>query len=566
MPPRDLVAFCRLLVLCSASAAWGQGPVPAERPGPPRLEPPRLEPTPRQPDFVLPDAATLAPGERLSSGLQLTVSRFEITGSTVFADAQLAELAAPFLQRPIGSEELEELRLRLTRLYVNAGYINSGAVIPDQDVRDGVVAIRIVEGELGEVAVGGEHRFDPDWVAAKLKLGAGKPLNISTLQERMQLMLQDPQYQRINAELAPGDRLGVGVLRVAVAEAPRHTLGLSFANNRSPSVGSNRLELLGAVRNLLGRADAWTLRLGKTRGIADYALNAAVPVTIHDTQLTLRHDRNSAAVIEAPFDRLDIDSRSATSEIGLRQPVYRTLQQSLALAATLSLRESETRLGGVPFSFSPGVRNGRSEVSALRLSAEWLDRGRDHVFSARGVVSRGLDAFGSTVNRDGTPDSRFVTGLLQAQWVQRLSEAGAQAILRGDLQSSDKSLLPLEKFAIGGADSVRGFRENQLVRDRGWIGSAELRLPVGRLPLPALSEQPDDGRIHLALFVDAGQAWDRGGRKKFLWGAGPGVRWDVAADASAQLYWAARRKKIEGSNDDLQDRGLHFRFVVQKHF
>lgn len=553
------------------AAAWCQGLTggglePTVRPGQPRLEPPRLEPSPRQPDFVLPDASSLAPAGRLSSGLHLTVSRFDIVGSTVFTDERLAELAAPFLKRPIGSEEIEELRLRLTRLYINAGYINSGAVIPDQDVRDGVVSIRIVEGELGEVAVGGEHRFNPDWVGAMLKHGAGRPLNISSLQERMQLMLQDPQFERINAELAPGDRLGVGVLRVAVTEAPRHTLGLSLANNRSPSVGSNRFELLGAVRNLLGRADSWTLRLGRSRGIADHALNVAIPVTAHDSLLTLRHEKNTAAVIEAPFDRLDIDSRSVTREIGLRQPVYRTPQQSLALAVSLSLRESETRLGGVPFSFSPGVRNGRSEVSALRLSAEWLDRGQNHVFSVRGVVSKGLDAFGSTINPDGTPDSRFVTGLLQAQWVHRLTEKGAQAILRGDVQSSDSSLLPIEKFAIGGADSVRGFRENQLVRDKGWMGSAEVRFPVGRLPIPGLSRLPDDGKMYLALFADAGQAWDKDNRKQLLWSAGPGVRWEVAADAHAQLHWAARRKKIEGSNSDLQDRGIHFRFVVQKHF
>lgn len=550
---------------------WGQGLTsgvsPAERPGLPRLEQPKLEEMPRKPEFVLPDASSLTPRDgRLSGGQLFRVRRFNIVGSTAFSSETLEEQTTPFIDRPIGNEDLEELRLRLSRLYINAGYINSGAVIPDQEVKEGVVTIQIVEGVLGEVVVGGEHRFNPGFVSDRLKLGAGQPLKISSLQERMQLMLQDPQFERINAELVPGDRLGVGVLRVAVSEAPRHTLGFSVANNRSPSVGSNRLELFGSVRNLLGRADSWAVRVGKTRGVDDHGFNVAVPVSVNDTLFTFRYDKNNSAVIEEPFDALDIDSRSKTVEIGLRHPWLRTLRQSLTLGATLSLRESETRLGGAPFSFSPGVRNGRSEVTALRFTAEWLDRGPSHVFSVRGVLSKGLGAFGATVNSDGTPDSRFVTGLLQAQWVRRLNETGTQLILRGDVQTSDSALLPLEKFAIGGADSVRGFRENQLVRDKGWIGSAEVRFPVGRLPVPGLSEQPSDGKVYLAAFVDAGQAWDRGDRKSFIWGAGPGMRWDVSADTSAQLYWAARRKHIEGNDRDLQDRGIHFRLVVQKHF
>lgn len=522
---------------------------------------------PPAPEFVLPDAGTLAPSAaRLSSGLRLTVRRFEISGSSVFSAAELEAEAAPYLNRPIDSEELEAFRLRLTQRYVAAGYINSGALIPDQEVRDGVVAIRIVEGTLDEIEIGGTHRFAPDFIRARLMPERATPLHVGALQERMQLLLQNPQIARINAELAPGVRPGASVLRAAVTEAPRHTLGVALANHRSPSVGSERLELIGAVRNLTGRGDAWTLRLGRTRGLGDFALQASLPLGAADTVATLRHERNNAAVIEPPFDALDIDSRSKTTEIGLRHPVYRDLQRSLALGAALALREAETRLGGVPFSFSPGVRNGRSEVAALRLSAEWLARGRDEVFSARAVLSRGLDAFGATVNRDGTPDSRFTAALLQAQWVRRLSETGAQLILRADAQAADAALLPLEKFAVGGADSVRGFRENRLIRDRGWAASAEWRLPVARLPLPGLTVSAEDGRVSLALFADAGRAWDKGGAGERLWGAGPGLRWDINADSYAQVYWAGLRRRAMQAGDDAQDRGVHFRLVLQKHF
>ena len=35
-----------------------------------------------------------------------------------------------------------------------------------------------------------------------------------------------------------------------------------------------------------------------------------------------------------------------------------------------------------------------------------------------------------------------------------------------------------EKFSLGGVNSVRGYRENELVSDNGVIGSMELRIPL----------------------------------------------------------------------------------------
>lgn len=560
---------CRFLLLALvlpwpvAAQVGGEGRTLA----PEHREAPKIRPSRGQLDFALPDARSLLPPEgRLSSGLAITVKRFEIIGSTVFPAETLQAEAAPYLNRPIGSEELDALRLRLTRLYVDAGYINSGAVIPDQEIRAGSVTIRIVEGRLDRIEIGGAHGFREDYLNSRLLDAPDRPFRVNTLQERMQLLLQNPQIARVNAELAPGERLGSSVLRVNVSEAPRHTLGIALANDRAPNVGSERLELFGALRNPLGRADSWTFRLGKTRGVDDVTAIGVVPLTANDTTLELRYEQNVSQVTEAPFDVLDIDSRSRSLEIGVRHPLHRTLQQTLSIGTALASRASTTYLGGERFSFSPGVTDGQSRIAALRLSADWLDRGRDYVFSARGVLSHGLATLGATRNAGDLPDARFNALLLQLQWVQRLNDAGATWQLRGDVQAARDPLFALEKFAVGGVGSVRGFRENQLMRDNGWTAAAELRWPFARLGFPGLSTQPGDGQLAAALFADVGEAWDKGGRKEKLWSAGPGIRWDIAADSHAQLYWAAARRDIAREHNDLQDRGVHFRIVMQRQF
>ena len=46
-------------------------------------------------------------------------------------------MTAPYKNRTLLTEDLERLRLALTLMYINKGYLTSGAIIPDQDVAGG---------------------------------------------------------------------------------------------------------------------------------------------------------------------------------------------------------------------------------------------------------------------------------------------------------------------------------------------------------------------------------------------------------------------------------------------
>src|SRR5262245_31999947 len=189
-----------------------QLPRPSDQPLP---APPPIVP---KPPIVLPPApAPDAPA--LSRGVRVLAKGFRFVGNTIIPEEELQAIAAPYVGRELGNAELEELRLALTRRYVEAGYVNSGAVVPDQDVSDGVITFRIVEGRLSEIVVGGANGFRAPYLQDRLALGAGPPLNVNEMQERMQLMLQDPQIANMSAELAPGVERGDAVLRVDVTEA-----------------------------------------------------------------------------------------------------------------------------------------------------------------------------------------------------------------------------------------------------------------------------------------------------------------------------------------------------------
>ena len=158
--------------------------------------------------------------------------------------------------------------------------------------------------------------------------------------------------------------------------------------------------------------------------------------------------------------------------------------------------------------------------------------------------------------------------LAQAQWVQRLGALGGHAIVRMDVQRANDTLPGHEKYSLGGVDSVRGYRKDLLVRDNGWLASAEYRHPVGHLPWSGGAGATGEGAVHLAVFVDVGRAWNRadpaGGTR--IYSIGPGVRWEPVAGMDLQAYYGKALKDVSTPTRTTQDRGLHLRFGFTRPF
>jgi hemolysin activation/secretion protein len=550
-----------------------------QRPGSTRRQPLPEYRTPQPSAPLEAPAPEQAPeSERLSGLPRFFVKKFRISGNTAFSDRELAAIVAPYENRQVNSEELQELRHKLTLHYVNNGYINSGAVIPDQEVKDNIVEIRIIEGTLTRIDVAKTGWLRESYVQKRIALEQGAPLEIRKLQDRLLLLQQDPLIDRIHAELGPGSVPGESTLKVRVEEARPYELGIGFNNYRSPSIGSNQGHIFGIHRNLTGWGDTLGVRYWITEGFDDVSTFYSVPLSAYDARLQLSYNRSHADTIEKPFNILDITSEAESFGVNLSQPFhfgpYRTLTTSLAL----DRRHSETLLFGRGFPFALGIpSDGQSDVTVLRFGLEWLERTLEHVIAARSIFNFGLDMWGATINErnadghfancpDSTicPDGRFFSWLGQLQWARRLPWWDSEVIFRADLQLADSPLLPLEMFSVGGAYSVRGYRENQLVQDNGWASSLEFRLPLARLPLPWLSEKPDDGTLKIAPFLDIGRSWDSRGDlspAKTLLSVGVGLRWDPSRKVHADLYWGHALKPIENpDHGDLQDEGIHFQF------
>jgi hemolysin activation/secretion protein len=521
---------------------------------------------------TLPTLPKISPEEQtLSSVAHIFVKRFQFEGNQVFTTAELSQLLESYQNRELSAEQLQEAKNRITQHYIEHKFINSGAIIPDQQVNDGVITIKIIEGKLSEVEVSGNKRVRTTYIQKRLQDKPGVSLNLDTLQERLQILQQNPLFERINAELGPGLSLGEGILRIDVEESRPYHLQFNFNNYRSPSVGAYRSEIVGWHHNVTGWGDTFYARYGYgfQEGLKDYNFRYNFPINHYDTAIALHMEHSDAKVIEAPFDQIDIESEADTYAISLTQPLVKKPNKSLELGLKLEKRQSETSLLDQPFSFPEGGKEGQSKLSVIRFSQDWLERSRTEVIAARSSLNFGIDAFNATV--DNSPDSQFFSWLGQFQYVRRLdflhnpSLQASQIIFRIDLQKANEGLLSLEKFSVGGATTVRGYRENQMTRDNGLISSLEWRLPLPFLQWrwSKFSKNPEEGIPQLATFFDYGRAWNESSEipddPKDIYSIGLGLRWSPNQHINTEIYWGYALRDIPDPTDkDLQDNGVHF--------
>ena len=487
----------------NGSAQRGLDIDPVEPPVPPPDQPAEeTPPAPAPPGLVIPDVPGDYAGERRLE--RVFVSRVQVQGNTVLPQGSIAAITAGYEQRELSFEELEALRLALTRAYIEAGYVNSGVLLPDQDISDGVLRMDVIEGKLQVVELSGNQHLRRTYIEDRLLPAPDQPFNVRDFETSLRLMQQWPLVAQVNAELLPGRERGEMILDLKVQERDPFIIAAGYDNHRPPSVGEDHFTISAAHQSLTGNADPFSVTYGYADGADDWLVDYRRPLTARDLTVGLYYADGTSDIVEQPFDELDIVTKTETWAVTLQQPVVRTLTQTLIAGVGFEHKESHSTLLSEPFSFSPGEQAGEAMVTSLSAFADWTLRRESDAVAVRATLRQGVDWLDATVNPGDLPDSEFTSLLLQAQYARRLPFWGSQFLARLTGQLSSDSLLPVERLAMGGATTVRGYRENLLVRDEGVIAGLELRVPV-------FMNQAGESRVGLTFvpFVDYGWAKDK---------------------------------------------------------
>jgi hemolysin activation/secretion protein len=495
-----------------------------------------------------------------SSQLRVHVKEILIHGNTVLDHRVLAGVSQGYVGRVLDTADLEDLRSRLARLYIQAGYVNTQVRLPDQDLNHGVLQVQVEEGRLERVEITGEDHYRESYLESRLQGLEGEPLNAYVLERRLRDLEQEPGLRMLRARLIPGTKASEAILEVEVVESRRFGAALDFGNELNPLIGEMAGHVSASVLNPLGVGDRALAIFGLSEGLRDILIRYEAPLSRWGTQLGLDFRYTEAAIVDDDLAGFDVDSHYWMGAIDLGQTVWSDRNSTLVFGVRAEWRQSRSTVGGIPFAFSDAATpDGEVRDSVLRIYQEWTTRSPNQALALRSTWSVGLDILGATSGAKDTAE--FVAWLGQAQWRWRLSESGVELGFRGSVQLALDPLLPFERYSVGGYYSVRGYRENLMVRDNGYALGVELSLP--------LKADPSGRSVFRAgPFADFGRSWshDRGGLggDADLASIGVNAMWSprdwLRIDFS---YGAQLLDVVPVGNEGLQDHGISFRVFAR---
>ena len=522
-----------------------------------------LNPPATIPDEITPDEIKLPSTSVTPEAIEASIKIDTITvlGSTIFQEEDFLSIIEPLEGTVSSLAELQLVVNKITNLYLKDGYITSRAVIVSDSLAEGKIRIEIIEGKIEEIQVIGADKL-VNYVRSRVNLGAGTPLNTGKLEEQLRLLRIDPLIQNIEASLSAGSGIGQSTLVVRVKAAKPLALGLAIDNYSPPSVGSERLGLELAYRNLSGLGDTLSTsyypRVEAFSDTFDLNFQYQVPINAKNGTITAEADIYRNEIINGFAEDLDISGETERYRLSYRQPLIRSTRQELALSLSFDYQDGQTFLfqDGFPFGQGPDD-DGVSKTSVLRLGQDYVLRQPTGAWLFGSSLNFGIDIFDATNNSsDAIPDGEFFSWLGQIQRIQVLNDDNF-LIIQGEFQFTPDSLLPSQQFIIGGGQSVRGYRNNVRSGDNGFRFLIEDRFTLRK-------DQAGQAIFILAPFFNMGSVWNVEDNpnelpdKNFIAALGLGFIWRPISDLNIRLDYAPPLIDLSDRGDNIQDNGFHF--------
>jgi len=404
-----------------------------------------------------------------------TLAAVRIEGDSPLGSGEIEATYRDKLGKPISQAGLITLASEISRLHRDAGYHLTRALIPPQDIKRGVVTIRIIPGTVAELVVQGDeaNRFGTRKILAPIT--EERPARLATL-ERQLLLVNDLPGVRVKDTTLEEIGTGSGQFRLTVIlDSWSVFVSAGFDNAASNAVGPWQAYFGAALNSLIVPGDTLAVNLSSVPGSTQELRYGRISYDAPLGNDWLRVGVAASRSIVWPGDlrrlgrvRSDAENLEAKATVVALQ----TQRQSLWLTASLGISNIvEESVFGINY-------RDRLRIASLTADYRLRDDWQGTTYATLGLrKGLGLDdasrRYDPLLSRfDGSGDFYVLQGALTRY--QGLVESWSIK-LAGSGQVSSEALLISQQFYLGGGAFGRAFQSGWLAGDNGIAGSAELR-------------------------------------------------------------------------------------------
>jgi len=521
---------------------------------------------------VVPEVkAMLAPPES-----KTMIKKFVVSGARLFSAEELEKVLVKYQSKELSMSDLKKAADDITALYRKKGYLVSLAYLPPQEISNNTVEFTVVEGRVGEITVEKPKYSKPEVIRRRFLVEKGQILNSARIESSLKQINKQPD-RTVRAVLSPGATAETSdiLLKVENERSPHHFS--AELNNRGTRYTSlNRWGLGYRNTNLLGNDDILSLRF-----IANSKTEVYSGSAVYDMPVSKYNTRAGAYVAYSKADiggQFAVPGLSPTGHAELwglyvshpwldKEFVDEDSGSSLTLTSNLTA-------GFDSLSVHNDIMEGLTSNDELRILKAGINFEEKDNLGRTGLVTEahfGIPEFLGSMDKHDVDASRIDAGGEFQKYTGSVSRVtrlpGSMWLINSFKgQYTPFALVSGAQMTLGGADSVRGFQENEYLADYGWINTVELRMPP--FLLPSILKVPFDKKhtriidaVQVVGFIDAGKGYINKPRvgevnEKFLVGAGFGFRFDLYEHLRARIDFGFPLGK-EKPSDDSNSR-VHF--------
>lgn len=493
------------LVLASALMLWA-GAVQAQQVPPTisdalRQVPP---PAPEKPVPAPPPVGNMpAPAQlQVQAGEKVTVHRIEIEGNQAIAGAELQSQVAAGIGQALTLAQLEELAGRITLYYRAHGYVVARAYLPAQEVTDGVVHIRVVEGHYGKFALKNASLVGDSTLLPILDLArAGGTVTQASLESAMLAVNELPGAVIRRADIMPGEQVGTSDFFIVTDATPRVDGYVAGENYGSEYTGKRRIMGGASVNSPFGIGDRLTASglLSDGGDLKNYRFAYAAPLTPRGLRAELAASRTDYE-LAGTYAALDAVGRADTVEMTLTYPFVRTQDYALEGSFNLGHRKLVDEIRSTATVNPKKANVGTFTLVSRSTNVLWGLPGQTTLMAAAtlghldidSAIGRTQDALGAdTAGRYGKVNlSASRSTELARNWTVVTGLRLQHALFGKNLDGS-------EDMSIAGIGSVKAYPPSEFAAENAALLNVEA---LYALPL----QGPVTARI--GAFADAGYA------------------------------------------------------------
>lgn len=468
-----------------------------------------------------------------SDSPKIIVKHLKFDGNTVYSEAILIKVLGfkDSLENPFSINELKNLANQITNYYRKNGYFLTQAYLPPQDLVDGTILIKVLEGKYGHIKFQNNTKIKDLVIKNTTQdLKTGALIDMQGL-ERTLLLLNDLPSAIVKSNLKPGTAVGSSDIDFLLERISSVNGYATLDNSGNTYTGANRLGIQVNLNEMAGLGDSLSFYGLKSSGGMRYSrLSYQIQPSV------LRYGLSHTEVeysLGGKFVSLEAHGTMDINSANIGYPIIRSRDRNVTIQANLDYKQAHDTIDSL-LTFTDKKVN----VFYVQLLGDfkdnWLSASETHyTFSvSSGQVkiqsATALLADNSTAQSNG----RYRKANLTLNRDQTVGETIFSAALTA--QYASKNMDATEKMLLGGPSGVRIYPVGEGTGDQGYLASLESKTIVNRWsPLPGLTQA--GAFIEKGSVVFAKNPWATGNNSETL------------SDVGISLHWTKPEQGVQGS-------------------